>query len=98
MKLKTKAVQKIQIGHRYGHWVIISETQGSAGDTRYLCQCGCGNEKLVPAITLRNGSSTSCGCQCGERALRISDYELQPTTPDIQEIYHLISQGVAGAK
>ena len=92
--MKTKSAQKIQIGHRYGHWVIISEAKRVGGDTRYLCQCGCGAEKLVSAITLRNGSSTSCGCQRKERPPRISDYELQPTPPEIQEIYYLISQGI----
>ena len=91
--MQKKSAQKIQIGHRYGHWVIISQAQRLGGDTRYLCQCSCGTEKLVSAITLRNGSSTSCGCQRKERAPRISDIELQPTPPDIQEIFHLISDG-----
>ena len=88
-----KSSPKVKIGHRYGHWVITSEAQRLGGDVRYLCLCDCGNEKLVSAITLRNGSSTSCGCQRKERAPRISDYELRPTPPEIQEIYSLISQG-----
>lgn len=85
--------QKISSGHRYGHWLIMGESQRIGGDTRYPCQCVCGKEKLVSAITLRNGSSTSCGCQRKERIPRISDFELQPTPPDIQEIFKLISEG-----
>jgi hypothetical protein len=91
--MATKSGTKIQPGHRYGHWVITSEAKRLGGDVRYLCLCDCGNEKLVSAITLRNGSSTSCGCQRKERAPKISDYELRPTPPEIQEIYALISQG-----
>lgn len=91
--MEKKSAHKIQIGHRYGNWVIVSEAQRLGGDTRYLCQCSCGAEKLVSAITLRNGSSTSCGCQRRERPPRISDFELQPTPAEIQEIFNLISAG-----
>lgn len=91
--MERKSAHKIQVGHRYGHWVIIGEAQRIGSDIRYLCQCGCGNEKLVSAITLRNGSSTSCGCMRQEKPPRISDFELQPIPPDIQQIFTLISQG-----
>ena len=84
---------KVQIGHRYGNWVIMSEAQRFGGDTRYLCQCSCGQEKMVSAISLRNGSSTHCGCLRKERATKVCDYELKPTPPEIQEIYQLISKG-----
>jgi hypothetical protein len=88
--MERKSAHKIQVGHRYGHWVIIGEVQRIGGDMRYLCQCGCGTEKLVSAITLRNGSSTSCGCMRKEKPPRISDFELQPTPADIQEIFNLM--------
>jgi hypothetical protein len=91
--VEKKSLNKIQAGHRYGAWVILSEAKRLGGDTRYLCRCDCGTEKLVSAITLRNGSSTSCGCQKKERAPRISDFELKPTPPEIQEIFQLINQG-----
>lgn len=91
--MEKKSTHKIQLGHRYGHWVIVGEAQRIGGDMRYLCQCGCGTERLVSAITLRNGSSTSCGCMRKEKALRVSDYELQPTAPEVQEIFNLISLG-----
>lgn len=29
---------------------------------RWECQCDCGNKKLVPAIYLKSGESSSCGC------------------------------------
>jgi hypothetical protein len=91
--MQKKSTHKIQTGHRYGHWVIIGEPQRLGGDTRYPCQCTCGTEKLVSAITLRNGSSTSCGCMRKEKPPRVSDFELQPISPEVQEIFALISQG-----
>jgi hypothetical protein len=92
-EMEKKTTHKVQVGHRYGHWVIISDAQRIGGDMRYLCQCGCGTERLVSAITLRNGSSTSCGCMRKEKTSRISDFELHPTAPDVQEVFMLISQG-----
>lgn len=91
--MERKSAHKIQPGHRYGHWVIVGEAQRIGGDTRYQCQCTCGTERMVSAITLRNGSSTSCGCMRKEKPPRISDFELRPTPPDIQEVFNLISQG-----
>lgn len=29
----------------------------------FLCKCGCGNTKIVVSGSLRNGGTTSCGCQ-----------------------------------
>ena len=91
--MEKKKSHKIAIGHRYGHWTILSEAQRLGGDTRYLCRCVCGLEKHVSAITLRNGSSTSCGCRREERPPRIADFELQTTPPEIQEVFNLISAG-----
>lgn len=91
--MNKRSTNKIQTGHRYGNWVITGEAQRLGGDTRYPCQCTCGTERLVSAITLRNGSSTSCGCMRKEKPPRVSDFELQPTSPEVQEIFNLISQG-----
>lgn len=91
--MESKSTPKILIGHRYGHWVITSLPQRIGGDTRYMCQCVCGTEKLVSAITLRNGSSTSCGCMRHERTTKVSHFELRPTPPEIQAVFQLISDG-----
>lgn len=91
--MEKQTTQKVSAGHRYGHWLITGAPQRIGGDTRYPCQCVCGKEKLVSAITLRNGSSTSCGCQRKDRIPKMTDFELRPTPPDIQEIFQLISEG-----
>lgn len=54
-------------GQVFGNWKVIGESpisSGSASQTRlkYLCQCVCGQQKLVNGSNLRRGLSTSCGC------------------------------------
>lgn len=38
---------------------------------QYLCECECGNIKVVQAQSLRNGTSQSCGCLAKEVTSRI---------------------------
>lgn len=48
-------------GTRTGLWSVISYE----GDSFWLCRCDCGVERKVKAQTLRNGTSSSCGCVKG---------------------------------
>ena len=50
-------------GRQYGDWYVI-ERAGSdkRGQALWLCRCVCGTEKIVVGSTLRNGTSTNCGC------------------------------------
>lgn len=51
------------IGNKYGRLTVISKSDPSmSGQTRYLCKCDCGNEKVFQAANIRNGKSLSCGC------------------------------------
>lgn len=91
--MEKKSAQKIQPGHRYGRWVIVSAAERLGGDTRYVCRCDCGTERQVSAITLRNGTSTHCGCLKKDRPPKLFDFELRPTPPEIQEVFQLIRLG-----
>lgn len=52
------------IGERFGHWTVLRKDSNRSGNgTYYFCQCDCGNIKSVSSSSLRNGFSTSCGCQ-----------------------------------
>lgn len=56
-----------QIGERYGRMEIIGLlpdkiTKSGNTETQVLCQCECGNVKPVIYRSLRQGSTTSCGC------------------------------------
>lgn len=51
----------------FGFWTALepAETKVYASGgraTRWLCECSCGNQKVVPTRDLRSGASQSCGC------------------------------------
>ena len=48
-------------GQRFGRLVAIAP-EGTTRKTKYICQCDCGNVKVVRADTLLNGGCKSCGC------------------------------------
>ena len=54
------------IGNRYGKLTVIKYLytyhKAKHNDRIYLCQCDCGNQCEVRAISLRNGNTISCGC------------------------------------
>jgi len=49
----------IPIGTTFGNLVVISEV---GEDSKYLCRCVCGAEKIVRSGELRYGKTLSCGC------------------------------------
>lgn len=51
-------------GQKIGRWVVqyLTEKRTSNRGKIYHCICECGNEKDVPAETLKKGESKSCGC------------------------------------
>lgn len=57
-------------GRKFGKWVVL-ERKGSdrLGNAWWLCQCDCGNQKLVRAGSLNFGNTTSCGCSRPNRKL-----------------------------
>lgn len=51
-------------GQRFGRLVVLGK-QGVdeiQHCTLWLCQCDCGNKKIVKTSSLRNGKTRSCGC------------------------------------
>lgn len=52
-----------EIGNKYGKWLVIDKAPNRNRRAYWLCQCECGEIKEVLASNLRNGTSTSCGCQ-----------------------------------
>ena len=57
-------------GTRYGRWMVIRDSgiKSLNNGSIYECQCDCGTIKSVLAKTLKNGTSTSCGCRKNEVA------------------------------
>lgn len=52
-----------EIGKKYGKLTVISFShQDKYYYNHYLCECECGNKKIISIHNLRGGKSKSCGC------------------------------------
>lgn len=62
-------------GRRYGRYTVIGRAESYISksgtyQTRWLCRCDCGNERIVFAQALKSGHSKSCGCLQKETATK----------------------------
>lgn len=56
------------INHRFGRLVVVASAESDKrGHARWLCQCDCGNQKVVSATSLKTGQTKSCGCYHEEK-------------------------------
>jgi len=50
-------------GRRFGRLTVVSaEHSDSRGNSRWLCLCDCGKQKIIAGRILKSGGSKSCGC------------------------------------
>ena len=51
-------------GKKFGRWIVVGMHHRSPtkSNTYWTCLCECGNSKVVPGNTLKEGASKSCGC------------------------------------
>lgn len=56
--------KKAMIGQKFGKLTVVRETEERApdGSIKYECFCECGKIGIYNGRTLRNGTTTSCGC------------------------------------
>lgn len=50
------------IGKKYGKLTVIKKAYVNKGQSYWLCECDCGNTKIVPIDSLTSGKCKSCGC------------------------------------
>lgn len=56
-------------GQKFGRWTVLEKAPTlKDGNSRWLCQCECGTQKIVMGKNLRNGRSKSCGCLKDEKS------------------------------
>lgn len=60
-----------EIGNIYGDLAVLSPVPRD-GNVWWLCQCSCGNKRVVRGNRLRKGKATHCGCKAKLR--KYSDY------------------------
>lgn len=49
-------------GQKFGRLTVIERAESENGQTRWLCECECGNKKAVISSHLQRGYTKSCGC------------------------------------
>lgn len=59
-------------GKKFGKLTVIHREDNKNGKPMWLCQCECGNRKIIAGSHLREGVTKSCGCLYSESALNIS--------------------------
>lgn len=75
-------------GQRFGRLTAIKRVDNSAGhNTRWLCRCDCGNERIVSRGHLRSGHTKSCGCFHSELLLRSNYKHGGSTRGDTDRLY-----------
>lgn len=50
------------IGQRFGKLVVLQKAKTVNRKSMWLCQCDCGNTKILPGVELKRGRIKSCGC------------------------------------
>ena len=64
-------------GQKFGLLTVLERAENKGKQTQWLCECQCGNKKIVYATNLRRGLTTSCGCY---RKEKLSMNKLQDLT------------------
>ena len=49
-------------GQKFGRLTVVQFDHKENGRKYYLCQCDCGNFKIVSNHSLKSGNTKSCGC------------------------------------
>lgn len=55
-------------GQQFGRLTVLELAPKHKGRTAWLCQCSCGNQKIVTTHSLRSDNTRSCGCLQKETA------------------------------
>jgi hypothetical protein len=50
------------VGQTFGRLKVLSKKDSNNGDMTWLCKCSCGKNKIIRGMSLKDGSTRSCGC------------------------------------
>lgn len=57
-------------GQKFGRLTVIARSDDKRKEVRWECRCACGNQTTVTSISLRKGTTRSCGCLRKETTAR----------------------------
>ena len=81
-------------GQRFGRWTVICRAgiDDAGKNSTWLCRCDCGNEKIVSKVSLKNGSSKSCGCynsELSKQRIKVLHVQHRDEYPKIDRLYSI---------
>lgn len=72
-------------GQIYGKLTVLERAENDKfGKAQWLCQCECGNKKIINGASLRKGLTTSCGCYKLEK---LKEYNESHVINEIGNVY-----------
>lgn len=82
-------------GQRFGRWFVKEKVKSKHGYRTYLCVCDCSNTSEVISASLRNGSSTSCGCWSKEfKRLKYTTHGFARSKNKVERNFFGLWQGI----
>ena len=80
------------IGQKFGLLTVLEKSENYIfpnGDSviAYVCKCDCGNKKIVPKRSLKNGNTQSCGCIHTEIVRKLGKSNIKHNTYDFSNDY-----------
>lgn len=82
-------------GTRFGRWLVKELIGSKNGYRKYLCICDCGTVKELASGSLRNGSSTSCGCWSKEfKREKYTTHGFARSKDKIERNFYQVWQGI----
>jgi hypothetical protein len=80
------------VNQKFGRLTVIRRADNDKwGTARWLCQCECGNKKVIYGRNLRKGKTRSCGCllseKSSERMVKIATKHGNSKSP-LYRVYH----------
>jgi len=84
------------VGQRFGRLLVLDDAgtrrkSSNRAESLWLCQCDCGNKKVITGTNLRTGDATSCGCYNIERIVETKT--INPVDYKINRIMGIYQRG-----
>lgn len=79
-------------GKKVGRWTVVDKIFVKKGRTDWLCECECGEIKIVSGAALSRGSTQSCGCYRDEKLSESRKTHGLSKTKEYQAWNHMIQR------